>query len=308
MMGGGRGPTNTALAISYEGRPSAMLEAVVDLCDAVEIVPDCFLDNGTDRISHRQADEICRLANGKQIFAHGIGLSIGTISGWNTNYLGTIESTLELFPIDHFSEHLGFTTVEGHFLGCMPAVQRTMQFVDLIGERAADLRSRFNLDFIFEHVASPIDSGGDMTHAAFLNAVSEATNSGLILDLHNLECEADNGRIDLDLFFEEFDVSHVAEIHLAGGIWRDGMHLDVHSRTCIRSTMNLFEATISKCTNLKLVVFELLAQAVTAIGHEAIREQLRTIKRSIGVALESGMSLESDVDFTATTGSPATGA
>jgi uncharacterized protein len=278
MTEGGRGPTQPALAFSYEGRPHEILEEVIDICDAIEIVPDCMLDKATDHIANQHAYDVQNVIDGRAIYAHGIGLSIGTVTSWNTNYLTTIESTISKFAIRWFSEHLGFTTVDGHFLGCMPAIPRTCEFVELIADRAANLRAQFGIEFLFEHVASPVDSGGNLTHGEFFNAVADASSCGLILDLHNLECEADNGRLNLVDFFDTIDFRHVREIHLAGGIWRDGLHLDVHSNLCAPTTNSLFESVVSKCPNLELVVFELLSQAIPRVGSYAIRQQLQSIR------------------------------
>ncbi len=285
----GRESVKRALALSYEGRPTALLEYCIDRCDAVEILPDCMLDGGSRTISTRHAAEVLEVADGRPLVAHGIGLSIGTVSEWNHDYFETIESTLDALPLRWFSEHLGYTTVDGHFLGCMPAVPRTNQFIDLIAHRARLLRDRFGIEIVFEHVASPIDSGGTMSLAAFLNDVATASGCGLILDLHNLECDADNGRLDLVSFFEEFNSLHVREIHLAGGIWRDGLHLDVHARPTAPSTLAMFQNVLALCPNVELVVFELLAQAVPLLGFDCVAGELDSI-RAIMTA-ESEMEL-----------------
>jgi uncharacterized protein len=281
MNARGRGTGVPALALSYEGRPESLLEPISEFCTAVEIVPDCMLERGTNRVHRQHCSDVHHLSQGIAVFAHGIGLSISTLTSWNDDYLKTIESTIESFPIRWFSEHLGFTTVDGHFLGCMPAASRTHQFVDLIASRIERLRSLFGIEFVFEHVASPIDTGGDLSLAQFLNEIADAASCGFILDLHNLECEADNGRLKLAEFFEVFNLDHVKEIHLAGGIRRDGLHLDVHSHLCEPSTLDLFQTVLPGCLNVELVVFELLSQAVPHVGVPAIRGQLKDLKAMI---------------------------
>ena len=218
-----------------------MLEACIPHVDALEIVPDCIVDSQTGCIDRRYVDQIREHASVVDLYSHGIGLSIATVDGWNTEALRLIESVLDNFDVRWISEHLGYTTVDGHFLGCMPAAPRTSRFVDLIAARVNRLRELFAVEICMELVASPIDSGGDLSHARFLNQITEASNSGVILDLHNLECEADNGRVVLDEFFDEVEFTRIREIHVAGGIWRDGLHLDVLARPCAPSTLELLD-------------------------------------------------------------------
>jgi hypothetical protein len=58
--------------------------------------------------------------------------------------------------------------------------------------------------------------------------VDEA-DCGILLDLHNLYCNARNGRIRLDDYLAEIPLDLVWEVHLAGGAERDGFWLDSHS-------------------------------------------------------------------------------
>jgi uncharacterized protein (UPF0276 family) len=69
----------------------------------------------------------------------------------------------------------------------------------------------------------------EMEDGAFLSQVVDEAGCGILLDLHNLYCNARNGRIRLDEYLSEIPLDRVWEVHLAGGAERDGFWLDSHS-------------------------------------------------------------------------------
>ena len=110
------------------------------------------------------------------------------------------------------------------------------------------------------------------------------TGSRLLLDLHNIECDVDNGYLRLDEFLDELDWTAVGEIHVAGGVWHDGWHLDVHTGLVADSTMALLATALERATNLDLVVYEVLASAVPRLGVDAIGDQLDTVRALLSPA------------------------
>lgn len=274
---GRRGP---ALGCSFEGRPTGFLEAVVDHIDLVEVVPDCLVGPRGDLL-RAPLDDLDRHAADLPVLYHGIGLSIGTSAGWNESYLEVLEALIaHRRPLWH-SEHLGYSIVDGRFLGTMAALPTTWEAIDLVATRAAVLRDRFGLDMLFEHVATPIPRPADMSPARFLNELSRASGCGILLDLHNLECDADNGLVDLDEFWSELDTDNVREIHVAGGTWDGDFHLDVHVDRTAATTRQALDRLLPRCPNLEAVVFELLAEAVPLVGLDGIVDELVDLRAAL---------------------------
>jgi uncharacterized protein (UPF0276 family) len=259
-----------ALGISYEGKPTTLLGDVADLVDVVEIVPDRFVARYSDRVGDRTFASLDEYVPHAEVAYHGVGLSMGTASGWNDAYLGLLERLCEHRAPRWHSEHLGFTIVDGHFLGTMVAVPATMEAADLLTTRAAAVRARLGIDFLLEHVASPLVRPDELAPAEFLNVVARGSGWGVLLDLHNLECDEDNGQLRIREFLDELDLDLVKEIHVAGGVWRDGYHLDRHAGLPDPSTLSRLEATIPHCPNVELVVFEMHGDAIETVGRETV--------------------------------------
>jgi uncharacterized protein (UPF0276 family) len=277
-----------SLGVSFDGRSTTVLERLGSFVDVVEIAPDRFVTTYADAVDDRRFAAIDEHASHLDVAYHGVGLSMGTASGWNDAYLELLEGLCAQRPPRRHSEHLGFTFVDGHFLGTMAAVPATLAVADLMAERVEAIHQRFGLDFLVEHVASPFARPDDMSVASFLTYVAWNSGCGLVLDLHNVECDEDNGRLRVDEFLDELDLTLVKEIHVSGGLWRDGYHLDVHARLPAPSTLALLDATLPRCPNVDLVVLEIVGAAVDAIESEELVSTAQDLRRRIEVCGVAG--------------------
>lgn len=278
-MTGSRG-AGPRLGASWEGRPPALLASLTDVVDVLEILPDCLVGPGGDIAPDRLA-ELDAMAAATPVTYHGIGLSLGSVDGWNAAYLRLLDRLWAWRePLWH-SEHLGFTAVGGSFLGAMPALPCTREAATLVVDRVRTLQRSYAAPFLLEHVASPLTRPDEWSLARFLNTIAAESGSGILLDLHNLECDADNGLLDLPAFLGELDWTHVREIHVAGGVWQGGYHLDVHARTIADSTLDLLDLALDRAPALDLVVYEVLAAAVPSLGVDAIVGELTRVRERL---------------------------
>ena len=122
-----------AIGVTYEGGDPALLERLMEVADYLEVAPD-FIATGTGddlRIRREILGEWQAAAEEVEIVAHGIGLSIGSASGWNEAYLRLMDELADAVPLRWHSEHLGYTTVDGEPLGTMLSLPRTEEALDL---------------------------------------------------------------------------------------------------------------------------------------------------------------------------------
>ena len=72
---------------------------------------------------------------------------------------------------------------------------------------------------------------GQLSDGAFIAAVAEEADCGILLDLHNLWANERNGRQTVKEFLAELPLERVNEVHIAGGLEHRGYWLDAHSRS-----------------------------------------------------------------------------
>jgi uncharacterized protein (UPF0276 family) len=97
----------------------------------------------------------------------------------------------------------------------------------------------------------------EMDDGAWIARVVELAGCGLLLDLHNLYCNARNGRIDLDRTLAQLPLSRVWEVHLAGGDEQAGVWLDSHSGPMPPDLAALAREVVASLPNLGALTFEL---------------------------------------------------
>jgi uncharacterized protein (UPF0276 family) len=193
-----------------------------------------------------------------------------------------LDALLTCVPVRWHSEHLGYVRVDGEHIGTMLALPKTAQVLDLMCERVLDMQRRYPLPFLLENVAHVLpDYPGDYSEAGFLNELARRTGCGLILDVYNLECDAHNHGFPIDEFLQELDLSHVRELHLAGGVIHRGFRLDVHSRPTEDSTIALARRVLKQAPAVEAVTYELLAEATEKLGPEAIGQELERLNQAL---------------------------
>lgn len=275
-------PRSVALGVTYEGRDPALLEKMLPYVDYLEVTPETIAEvkGGKIGLSAEVMSELKNIGKAVKIIVHGVSLSIGSHDGWSTNYLHLLDDLLEQIDVAWHSEHLGYTKVDGEHLGIMLAMPKTEQALDLVCERVCTIQERYGFPFLLENIVHVIpDFPGDYSEAGFLNAITERTGCGLILDVYNLQCDAHNHGFDIPEFLNELNPTNVRELHVACGVEHNGFLLDVHSQLTRKATVDLAQYTIKQVTtNAEVVVYEFMPEAVPVLGHAAIAEELRRLR------------------------------
>jgi uncharacterized protein len=237
---------------------------------AFEIIPD-------------QLDLARRTCAALPIVVHGVELSIGSAHDWNRAYIDMLDAFQPKWPFLWHSEHLGFQTIPGENgvtleVGVPLPVPPTKEAVDIIAVRSAAIRKRYGVPFLLENPAYYIadlpadpEIGDDIGLVA---AIMERSDTFLLLDLHNVYCNAMNHGIDPFAVLDRVPMSRVIELHVAGGASLDGFWMDGHNGRVPEPVWELLEYTLPRAPNASGVVFEMLDEFAPRLGVKAIGEEL----------------------------------
>lgn len=280
-----RGARVPAIALTYEGGDPSYIERMLPLIDFLEVTPDGIAVGGdaAAEIPARTLNELEGLSRDVNIVIHGVGLSIGSADGWSEEYLHLLDQLVERLPIAWHSEHLGYVNVDGQHLGTMLPMPRTDEALELVCERAMALQTRYGLPFLLENIVHVLpDPQSEYSEAAFLNALTASSGCGLLLDIYNLECDAQNSGLVIDAFLSELHLDRVRELHVACGVEYAGLLLDVHSRPLRDSTLALARDVVERPeAKVELVTYELLAEAVPVLGPDVIAGELHRLRGAL---------------------------
>lgn len=271
-----------AIGAIYEGRDPRLLECMLPLVDYIEVTLETIAEVYDQRVSLSDEimSELKNMGNAAQIIVHGVGLSIGSHEGWSPTYLRLLDDFLEQVDVAWHSEHLAYTKVDGEHLGIMLAMPKTEEALEMVCARVRAIQERYRLPFLLENIVHVIpDFPGDYSDAGFLNALTDQTDCGLILDVYNLECDAHNHGFDIPGFLSELHLSNVRELHVACGVEHNGFLLDVHSHLTRHSTVELAQHVVTRAEgSAQVVVYEFMPEAVPALGHDAIAGELGRLR------------------------------
>jgi uncharacterized protein len=288
------------VGINYHGDLHPLIQKNLALIDYIEVSPDIFCEEiWIDNQRRFQLDEsklqtALTLGDACPVIVHGLGLSIGSASGWNSDYLTLIDQYAQRQAFCWHSEHLGFTLAknpdgtENHagLLLPMPFIQEALE---LLCPRIDHLCERYAVPFLIENTTYYLppyskgsnNSSGNTQHwdeIDFLNQLLTHTSCGLLLDLYNFYCNAVNFGFDPYAALERLQLDSVIEIHVAGGVTHEGFLLDVHSSEVPEAVWQLLEWLLPKLPNLCAITYEVLEQALQLMGEEKITAQIAQCK------------------------------
>lgn len=239
------------------------------------------------RLDQTKLKDVLELGKQRPIVVHGLGLSIGSASGWNNEYLIMLNQFAQDQRFLWHSEHLGFTLVKNadgteEHAGLLLPMPFIPEALDLLCPRIEHMCARYSAPFLIEnttyYLAAFSDNENQWDEIDFLNQLLHRTHCGLLLDLYNFYCNAINFGFDPYAALSRLQLDRVVEIHLAGGVTHEGFLLDVHSDEVPEPVWEILEWILPKLPNLRAITYELLDQALFILGEEKIAAQLRRCK------------------------------
>jgi len=194
--------------------------------DFVEIISEHYLNVAPEKLA-----SVSTLAAKLPVIPHGIDLSIGTDTPVEEEYLDGLATLVNLVDAPWYSDHLCFTRVPGYSIGQLTPLQFTDEAVETVVRKTKLVTERIPRPFALENItyyfAIP---KGQMTEAEFITRVLEGADIGLLLDVTNVYINASNHGFDPYKFLRSIPLERVVQLHLAGGIQKEGKWVDTHNQ------------------------------------------------------------------------------
>ncbi|MFV0306330.1 MAG: DUF692 family multinuclear iron-containing protein [Desertimonas sp.] len=274
------------------------LDRVADLVDCLEVEPQTFWwETGDPAAPFRvDRDEVVGLARRfDAVLLHGVSSPIGGSRPPRPSMVELFATTARLVGARLASEHLAFNEAP-HGLGpsgdapgaetfstafFLPPRQ-TPAGVEAAVEAVARFRSALAVPFSVETPVSYLRRRDDeMDDGSFVAAVAERADCGILLDLHNIWANQRNGRQDARDYVDQLPLDRVWEVHLAGGLERNGFWLDAHSGGLHPDLLALAADVLPRLPALRAVVYEILPEFVRQDGRDVLRPDLETVQRLV---------------------------
>ncbi len=260
------------------------LERVADLVDCLEVEPQTFWMETADpqrpfRLVTEGIDELRKRF--PTILAHGVTSPVGGSQPPSVDMARLFAESVRRLGAQLASEHLSFNRAagdDGPFGSAffLPPRQ-TESGVDAAVAAIAALRAELDVPFSFETPVSYLRPRADeIPDGAFVAAVAEAADCGILLDLHNIWTNERNGRQTAREFLAQLPLERVSEVHLAGGLERSGFWLDAHSGGLAPELEALAAEVLPQLPEVRVVVYEVLPEFVVPRGRAGAAARART--------------------------------
>jgi uncharacterized protein (UPF0276 family) len=228
VAGAGLGLRRSFIAAAAEQPPADV--------DFYEIAPENWIGVGG-----RFGRLLRSLTERYPFVCHGLSLSIGSQAPLDLEHLRRIKTFLDRHQIRCYSEHLSYSSDDGHLYDLLPlpfteaavrhVVGRVRQAQDILGRRIA-----------LENVSYYAAPGQEMAEIDFLNAVLTEADCDLLLDVNNIIVNAVNHRYDPVAFLTALPAERIRYAHVAGHYRQaEDLRVDTHGADVIDPVWELLE-------------------------------------------------------------------
>lgn len=219
------------------------------------------------------------------LYGHGVHLSV--LSAQHTprqqQWLTNVHQEVRTRKYRHLSEHFGWSTTDVHSQGAPMPLPMTPQTLRLGQARMGQLAAACNCPVGLENLALSLCARDVEALPEFLDTLLEPVGGFLVLDLHNLWCQAVNFDLDPIHLLSQYPKNRVRELHVSGGHWTEAagrpFRRDTHDDAVPAAVMDLLNVALETFAHVEVVVLERLGGTLpSAEARSAFADQFRAIR------------------------------
>lgn len=200
----------------------------------------------------RPLAQLRHLAERFPISAHGVGLSIGGEGRLSREHLHRLKHLCNWLNPASFSEHLAWSTHDGHFMNDLLPLPYTPATLDRVADHIDEVQEALGRRVLLENPSSYLAfAESTLSETEFLAEIARRTGCGLLLDVNNVFVSATNLALDPFAYIDSFPLAHVGEIHIGGHDEDTDDHgapllIDTHGRAVADPVWALLDHTLNR--------------------------------------------------------------
>ena len=236
----------------------------------VEAAPENWIGTGG-----RVGERFRRLTEHYPLICHGLSLSLGGPTPLDTKLLRQIKTFLKTYRVRCYSEHLSACTGNSHLYDLMP-IPFTRKAVRHVAARIRQTQDVLERRIAVENTSAYLAPASQMPEIEFLNAVLEAADCQLLLDVNNVYVNALNFSFDPVAYLHALPGERIAYCHVAGhNREAPDLIVDTHGSDVIPQVWELLDKTYERFG----VIPTLLERDFNFPAFDSLLHELRTIER-----------------------------
>lgn len=216
---------------------SSMAQADLSAIDFLELAPENWIGMGG-----RFAKDLRAYSEQFDCVAHGLSLSIGSVDALDFELLGNIKAFMREHGIERYTEHLSWCSYQGQLYDLLP-IPNTEEAVQWVAHRIQQVQDFLGMQIGVENASYYIQpQGAQMEEVDFINAVVDAADCMLHLDVNNIYVNSQNFGFDALDYLHRLPLAKVCYMHVAGHyVEPDGFIVDTHGADVIDPVWDLLQ-------------------------------------------------------------------
>ncbi|WP_197539383.1 MULTISPECIES: MNIO family bufferin maturase [Sorangium] len=244
--------------------------------DWFEIISENFMVDGGMPIANLE-----RVLSSYRLVQHGVSLSIGSTDPLDFDYLRRLKALLARVGSPWVSDHLCWTGAHGINLHDLLPLPYTEEAVRHVAARARVVQDFLEVRLALENVSSYLTfTASRMSEWAFLSAIAEEADCGILLDVNNVYVSSYNHGFDPEAYIDGVPHHRIVQFHLAGHTHQGAYILDTHSDHVVDAVWALYRRAVARAGDVSTLIewdddipsFEVLA--AEAEKARAIRQEV----------------------------------
>ena len=210
--------------------------------DFLEVVPENWID--MPKKYQKIFDTIMDKYN---IIAHGLSLSIGSYEKVDINFLKQIKAFLDRYNIQHYSEHLSFSSLDGVQTYELLPLPMNKKIVQNICQKIDFVQNYLKRELILENATYYYVPESNMSEIEFINEIFTKSGAKMLLDINNVFVNSFNHKFNPYQYIDSLNLSNVAYYHVAGHLeYKENLWIDTHGMPVKDEVWDLTKYTLSK--------------------------------------------------------------
>ncbi len=172
---------------------------------------------------------------------HGLSLSIGSTDPLDEQFVRDVKQFMAEHHMKFYSEHLSYCSKDGHLYDLMP-IPFTSEAVSHVAARIRRVQDILEQKIAIENVSYYAAPGQEMAEIDFFNAVIEAADCDVLIDINNIYVNSVNHQYDAEAFLKAMPAHRIAYAHIAGHYQEaDDFLVDTHGAGIVDPVWKLLE-------------------------------------------------------------------
>ncbi len=233
-----------------------------------------------------------------RLIGHGVKFSIfdAIWTKRQDKWLADLKKEVKKYHYNHITEHFGFMSNNDFHKGTPLPVPLGKNTLQIGRDRLLRLQDAAQLPVGIENLPFSFNITDVKQQGEFLEKLIAPINGFIILDLHNIFCQAKNFKVNIHELITLYPLHKVKEIHLSGGSWQNSVYTknikkvrrDTHDERVPTELFTVLEETLTKCPHVEYVIFERLGHTLGDPNEQAqFRKDFLKIKKIVSKIPES---------------------